>query len=81
MAIETQKMPVKEGYSVSNVPLKFKDRDVQRVIRAARSAGLDPTAVRVDPRTGMITVLTAKAEPKSDVYRELEEFETRHGQA
>jgi hypothetical protein len=63
---------------VSNVPLKFKDRDVQRVIRAARSAGLNPTAVRVDPRTGMITVLTGKTEA-SHLDRELEEFDANHG--
>lgn len=59
----------------------FKNRDVQRAIRAAKSAGLDPTAVRVDTRTGAITVLAAKAEPKSELDRELAEFEARHGQA
>jgi hypothetical protein len=38
----------------------FKDRDVQRVIKAARSAGLDPVAVEVDPKTGRIKVTTGK---------------------
>jgi hypothetical protein len=53
--------------------------DIERALKAARAGGLDPTAVRIDPRTGMITVLTAKAEPKSDVDREFEEFEAHHG--
>ena len=39
-----------------NVEHKFKDRDVQRAIRAARTAGLDPVAVTVNPRSGAITV-------------------------
>jgi len=43
---------------------KFKDRDVQRVIKAARSAGLDPAAVEVDPHTGKIKVMS-KSEPPS----------------
>jgi hypothetical protein len=41
---------------VVNKPHAFKDSDVQRVIRAARSAGLNPTAVEVDPKTGKIKV-------------------------
>ena len=39
----------------------FKDRDVQRVIKAARSAGLEPVSVEVDPHTGRIKVTTNKA--------------------
>jgi hypothetical protein len=41
---------------MANMLHKFKDRDVQRVIKAARSAGLDPAAVEVDPHTGRIKV-------------------------
>ena len=47
---------------MANMPHKFKDRDVQRVIKAARSAGLDPAAVEVDPNTGKIKVM-GKLEP------------------
>jgi hypothetical protein len=47
---------------VPNMPHAFKDRDIQRVIRAARSAGLDPTAVQVDPKTGRITVMKRAAD-------------------
>jgi hypothetical protein len=43
---------------VANQVHAFKDRDVQRVIKAARSAGLQPSAVEVDPRTGKIKVMS-----------------------
>jgi hypothetical protein len=39
-----------------NATHQFKDRDVQRAIKAARTAGLDPVAVTVHPRSGAITV-------------------------
>ena len=39
-----------------NMPHAFKDRDVQRLIKAARSAGLDPGSVTIDLRGGLITV-------------------------
>jgi hypothetical protein len=41
---------------MANMLHKFKDRDVQRLIKAARSAGLDPAAIEVDPHTGRIKV-------------------------
>jgi hypothetical protein len=48
---------------------KFKDRDVQRVIKAARSAGLDPGAVEVDPHTGRIKVHSrALTEPMANPW-------------
>jgi hypothetical protein len=34
----------------------FKNRDITRVIKAARAAGVDVKAVTVDPHTGKITV-------------------------
>ena len=49
---------------MANVLHRFKDRDVQRVIKAARSAGLEPATVEVDPHTGRIKVHSrAAAEP------------------
>jgi hypothetical protein len=44
-----------------NATHQFKDRDLQRAIRAARAAGLDPVAVTVNPRSGAITVHDARA--------------------
>jgi hypothetical protein len=41
---------------MANMPHRFKHRDVQRVIKAARSAGLDPASVEVDPHSGRIRV-------------------------
>jgi hypothetical protein len=38
-----------------NATHQFRDRDEQRAIRAARTAGLDPVAVTVNPRSGAIT--------------------------
>ncbi len=35
----------------------FKDRDIRRVVKAARSAGIQPTAIEVDPKTGRIRVI------------------------
>jgi hypothetical protein len=37
----------------------YKDRDIKRVVKAARSAGLDPTAVEVDTKTGKIKVFSS----------------------
>jgi hypothetical protein len=47
--------------SMANQIHKFRDRDVQRLIKAARSAGLDPGCVEVDPHTGRIKVHTREA--------------------
>ncbi len=38
----------------------YKDRDIKRVVKAARLAGLNPTAVEVDPKTGKIKVYGGK---------------------
>jgi hypothetical protein len=40
----------------------FKDRDVRRLIKAVRAAGLNPTAVEVDIRSGRIRVISGKPE-------------------
>ena len=60
---------------VANKLHKFKDSDVQRVIKAAKSAGLEPTGVEVNPVTGAIRVITGKTvEAANDLDRELEAF-------
>jgi hypothetical protein len=46
---------------MANQPHKFKDRDVQRVVRAARRVGVDVARITVNPNTGEITVATARS--------------------
>ena len=61
--------------------LAFKARDVTRAVKATKEAKFDPTMVEVDPRTGCIRMFRDKAAPtvKSELDRELEEFDARHG--
>ena len=42
---------------MANMPHKFKDRDVRRLIKSAREAGLDVGRVSVNPHTGDISVI------------------------
>jgi len=49
-----------------NRPHAFNHRDVVRVVKAARAAGVDVKAVAVNPHTGEITV-TAQGEPTSAI--------------
>ena len=44
------------GVWVPNMPHAFKNRDVQRLIKAARSAGIAPGSVTIDLKGGIITV-------------------------
>jgi len=44
--------------SPNNKPQKFRQRDLERAIRAARSMGVPIGAVTVDPHTGKITITT-----------------------
>ena len=41
---------------MGNQPHAFKHRDIIRVVKAARAAGVDVKAVAVDPHSGVITV-------------------------
>jgi hypothetical protein len=45
---------------MANQVHKFKDRDIRRLVRAARAAGLTPTAIEVDTRASKIKVITGK---------------------
>lgn len=40
---------------------KFRDRDIKRVIKASRAAGIEVDAVEVDPRTGRIRIISKAA--------------------
>ena len=42
--------------ALPNRPHKFKDRDIVRVVKAAKAAGVNVKAVVVDPHSGLITV-------------------------
>jgi hypothetical protein len=55
-ALKVQFITRERPRAVANMPHAFKDRDVQRLIKAARSAGLDPASVTVDLRRQRITV-------------------------
>jgi hypothetical protein len=56
---------------------KFRQDDVTRAIKAARAAGLE--AWRVEILNDRIIVMPG-AESKAELDRELEDFESRHGQ-
>jgi hypothetical protein len=49
-----------------NAPHAFKDRDVKRVIRASRAAGVEIDAIEVDPRTGKIRIISKGAVATSE---------------
>jgi hypothetical protein len=46
---------------VANQPHAFRHRDVVRVVKAARAAGVNVDQVTVDPHTGAITAAAAWA--------------------
>ena len=48
----------------------FKDRDIRRLVKAVRSAGLNPAAVEVDVKTGRIKVIGGS--PATDNAVEIE---------
>jgi hypothetical protein len=56
-------MPVGNEYSVVNRPHAFKHRDVVRIVKAARAAGVNVDQVTVDPHTGKITVAQGENAP------------------
>ena len=47
---------------MSNRVHAFKDRDVQRLVKAARAAGLNPTAIEVDIKAARIKVFSGKSD-------------------
>ena len=48
---------------MANQPHAFKHRDVVRVVKAVRAAGVDVKTVAVDPHTGVITVTQGGNDP------------------
>jgi hypothetical protein len=43
-------------------PVRFKEREVARALRAARLGGETPTGVEIDPATGLIRVIIGKSD-------------------
>jgi hypothetical protein len=56
-------------------PNAFKERDVRRLIKAARAAGLSPTAVEVDVKAGLIRIINGKPD---DVGGDLDKWLEEH---
>jgi hypothetical protein len=54
---------------------KFRNRDIQRAVKATKSAGLDPVAVEVNPNSGVIKILTSKSTPNEG---ELDQWMAKH---
>jgi hypothetical protein len=58
-------------------PHPFKDRDVRRLIKAVRAAGLNPTSVEVDVKSGRIRVISGNPDDiGSDLDKWLEDHES-----
>jgi hypothetical protein len=53
----------------------FKDRDVQRLVKAVQKTGLNPTAVEVDIKTGRIRVISGKVD---DIGGDLDKWLGEH---
>jgi hypothetical protein len=65
---------IDDAASMINKVRAFKDRDVQRLIKAVQKTGLNPTAIEVDVKTGRIRVISGKVdEIGGDLDKWLEE--------
>ena len=60
---------------MANKAHAFRDRDVRRLVKAARAAGLNPTAIEVDIKASRIRVIDSKHDEamSHDLDRWLEE--------
>lgn len=57
----------------------FRDRDLKRIVKAARAVGIDPTAVEVDTKTGKIKIFSSDRKADGDVnYFDQEAERLRH---
>jgi len=43
-----------------NTTHAFRDRDVKRVIKASRAAGVEIDAIEVEPKTGLIRIIAGR---------------------
>jgi hypothetical protein len=65
----------KTKHAPNSGPLNFRQRDVERAIRAARTMGLPIGSVQVCPRTGKITITAGT--PNDATAAELDEWVAR----
>jgi hypothetical protein len=60
-------MAQEEVRTVSKLPVSFRQRDLQRALRAAKGVGLEVKHFEIDPASGKITVSMAEVgEAKND---------------
>ena len=66
---------------MARAPSTFRQADVTKAVKAARSAGVDIVRVELT-KDGRIVIVTGEANPavQDDLDRELAEFEARHGE-
>jgi hypothetical protein len=60
----------------------FRQQDVTRAVKAVVAAGVGIARVEID-KAGKIVIVSSTgltSEPQSDLDKELQEWETRHGQ-
>jgi hypothetical protein len=62
---------------MSRRPCSFRESDVKRAIRAARSAGIEIARVEIDPSTGRIIVI-ADAPGAAAEISDLDQWKARH---
>ena len=63
-------------------PCTFRQQDVTRAVKAVVAAGVGIARVEID-KAGKIVIVSSTgltSEPQSDLDKELQEWETRHGQ-
>ena len=65
---------------MSRSPRSFRQRDVARLVRAAMSAGLRVSGIKVDVIKGTIEVVSGEPVVPDSLDKELADFEARHGQ-
>jgi len=56
----------------------YKDRDIKRVIKAVRSAGLEPTGVELDLAARKIKVTVSSKSDKSNEGADLDQWMKTH---
>jgi hypothetical protein len=66
---------------MSRSPRSFRQRDVARLVRAATSAGLRISGIKVDVIKGTIEVVSGEPPAPDSLDKELADFEARHGQS
>jgi len=68
---------------MARAPSAFRQQDVTRAVKAVTAAGVHIARIEID-KAGKIVIITGGGTPAGvqddDLDRELEEFQSRHGQ-